>query len=437
MVCGAGLGVTIPSRPGSRKCGAPRRPSAASTSALRGSPLARPVMPPSAPSTNTVGVRRTSSAGPGPGATRRRSPRARCPARPRATSARMTRVARHGAQNAEENCSSVARSPSGWPIPAGPAVRRAGRPGVSPAVAIPATAGTAPRAAAAAGAAALARRPGFRLARRAQPPRVLAAGPHSRPGSVRRDGRDQDPAPGDRSRKLRHAVRHHRGPARRTRSCPRAWLVCPVCPATAFWPEASVTRRLHRTSSGTPRTDVHGGAPAPGRVPDRGRDVRRSICRGRVSQCAPATDAAGGFSALQVAAPAATATDHRGRGGQAAPSAHLPGPRRAGSSDVQHLVRGHLAAAISSAARPPAAGPRRPGSGAAGRAARPGQPVPRGTPGSCSGGCPPWRARPDRWRPARRRRVRAGCRGSPLSRSWREPPFLEGEFEGLERVESP
>src|SRR6202034_4837017 len=48
---------------------------------------------------------------------------------------------------------------------------------------------------------------------------------------------------------------------------------------------------------------------------------------------------------------------------------------------------------------------------------------------------PPSSARRDRWPRARRRRARAGCRGSPLSRSWREPPFLERQFERLERVE--
>lgn len=85
------------------------------TSALRGWPLARWVTCPSGERTNVVGVRRTSSF-------LTRSSRACAsistwltPSRIRATSARTCLVARHGAQNADENWTSVARVPSATP----------------------------------------------------------------------------------------------------------------------------------------------------------------------------------------------------------------------------------------------------------------------------------------------------------------------------------
>ena len=62
-------------------------------------------------------AQRCRGGGPGRGGARRRPRRARRPGTSSATSPRTRRVARQGAQNAEENCSSVARSPSGWPRP--------------------------------------------------------------------------------------------------------------------------------------------------------------------------------------------------------------------------------------------------------------------------------------------------------------------------------
>src|SRR5262249_801821 len=86
-------------------------PSAAITSALRGCPLARWVICPSGPRTSVVGVRLTSSL-------RTRQSRdsasiSTCatPSTIPATSPRICLVARHGAQKAEENCTSVARLP--------------------------------------------------------------------------------------------------------------------------------------------------------------------------------------------------------------------------------------------------------------------------------------------------------------------------------------
>lgn len=85
------------------------------TSALRGWPLARWVTCPSGERTNVVGVRRTSSF-------LTRSSRACAsistwltPSTIRATSARTCLVPRHGAQNAEENWTRVARVPSATP----------------------------------------------------------------------------------------------------------------------------------------------------------------------------------------------------------------------------------------------------------------------------------------------------------------------------------
>jgi hypothetical protein len=82
---------------------------------LRGWPLARRTIRPPSPSTKTVGVRRTLSC-------RTRSSRDSAsismwltPSVIPATSARIRRVARHGAQNADENCTSVARSPRACP----------------------------------------------------------------------------------------------------------------------------------------------------------------------------------------------------------------------------------------------------------------------------------------------------------------------------------
>src|SRR5690606_19473641 len=90
-------------------------PRAAMTSGLRGAPVARRTMRPSASSTNTVGVRTTF----------RRRTRSRrdsasistcaTPSTISATSPRTRRVARHGAQKALENCSRVALSPSSAP----------------------------------------------------------------------------------------------------------------------------------------------------------------------------------------------------------------------------------------------------------------------------------------------------------------------------------
>jgi hypothetical protein len=91
------------------------RATASTTSARRGSPLARRAICPPGPSTNTVGVRRTSNC-------RARSVRAATsistctmPSPRPARSASSCLVARHGVQKAEENCSKVARVPSGWP----------------------------------------------------------------------------------------------------------------------------------------------------------------------------------------------------------------------------------------------------------------------------------------------------------------------------------
>ncbi len=88
---------------------------AASTSSRWGRPLARRVTWPCGPSTKTVGVRRTSSS-------RTRSSRSATsistcvtPGSSAATSASSCLAARQGAQKDEENWSSVARVPSGWP----------------------------------------------------------------------------------------------------------------------------------------------------------------------------------------------------------------------------------------------------------------------------------------------------------------------------------
>ena len=106
--------------------------SAPSTCSLRGAPAARLTSRPSASRTSVVGVRRTRS---------RRTRSRWCsasistwatPGTTAATSASVRLVARHGAQNAEENCSSVARSPSLASPGSGPTSAegspRAGRP---------------------------------------------------------------------------------------------------------------------------------------------------------------------------------------------------------------------------------------------------------------------------------------------------------------------
>src|SRR6266487_5749072 len=90
-------------------------PSAAMTSAFLGWPLARWVTWPPGPSTNVVGVRRTSSLRTRSSLDSASISTCRTPSTIPATSARICLVARHGAQKAEENCSRVARTPSAWP----------------------------------------------------------------------------------------------------------------------------------------------------------------------------------------------------------------------------------------------------------------------------------------------------------------------------------
>jgi len=117
MLCGPAAAVTIfnPDLINRNHCGSTATPMAAITSGLRGWPLARRTIRPPSPSTKTVGVRRTLSC-------RTRSSRDSAsismwltPSVIPATSARIRRVARHGAQNADENCTSVARSPRACP----------------------------------------------------------------------------------------------------------------------------------------------------------------------------------------------------------------------------------------------------------------------------------------------------------------------------------
>ena len=82
--------------------------------------------------------------------------------------------------------------------------------------------------------------------------------------------------------------------------------------------------------------------------------------------------------------------------------------------------------------------PSRPGR--AGRGVRPGRRARRGSRGTSSGGRPPARARPGRWRRARRRRGISGPLGTPwpggrmVTASWCQPPFLQGQLQRLQRV---
>ena len=93
--------------------GPPRASAKASrTCSLRGAPAARVTSAPRASRTSVVGVRSTPTARTSSRWCSASTSTCRTPGTSSATSARVRRVARHGAQKAEENCSSVARSPS-------------------------------------------------------------------------------------------------------------------------------------------------------------------------------------------------------------------------------------------------------------------------------------------------------------------------------------